>query len=476
MSSPTQAISRSLPVTSRLARLWDQRGRRTAHALTATGSGALASSLLSAMGSKLLAAQGGPVAIAALVSLQQVRQAALIAATVNGQTAVIQGASSRVDQERREYVRTSALIFLGASLLVCAGLVWLPTRLWQIAGLGLLDDAVSRWIAVSVLSSSALIFLTSILNAMGKIHRLAKVQVVSPLVIALGMWPAARAIATRSVTQGSEILAALVALATLVAAAAAAWCLWMNWPEWRNWVRGHGAWWSNAAAKSYLSVSLAMLVSGLIATGALMLVRSRIIAHQGLTVAGWFDAAWNISMNHASLLLASLQTYCLPLLARAKSAREQSEHITSVLMLAMPVAAAMIAAIAIARPWIVELLYASSFRASSGLLRWTLLGDYLKIGSWILSLPLLARADMKAFLLLDTAAYAAFVGASFVLARRIPGAESAAIGFVCMYATHLIAGVALAKWRCGIRLESMMPAIRRLSSRQMSRSPTTRLN
>jgi PST family polysaccharide transporter len=164
-------------------------------------------------------------------------------------------------------------------------------------------------------------------------------------------------------------------------------------------------------------------------------------------------------MNHASLLLASLQTYCLPLLARAQSAREQSEHIRSVLLLAMPIAAVMIAAIALVKPWVVEMLYAPSFRPSAGLLRWTLLGDYLKIGSWILSLPLLARADMKAFLLLDTAAYATFAGVSILLSRRIAGAESAALGFVCMYGVHLVAAAALARWRCGIELERSAVAV-----------------
>jgi PST family polysaccharide transporter len=446
-------------VAARLGDLWESGGRRTARALAATGSGALASSVLSAVASKILAAQAGPAAIATLVTLQQVRQGALIAATVNGQTAVIQGASSRTAQERREYVRTAALLFSIATVLVCGGCVVFAGALRNIAGLGLFGKGVFGWIAVSVLFSSALIFVTSLLNAMGRIQTLAKVQIVSPLVLAVGMWPVARAVRQTLTGDGPGSLAMLAALATGIAAAAAVWPLVAAWPQWKDWVRGPGSWWSRGAAQSFLSVSLAMFVSGGIATGALLMVRGRIISQQGLTAAGWFDAAWNISMNHASLLLASLQTYCLPLLARAQSAREQSEHIRSVLLLAMPIAAVMIAAIALVKPWVVEMLYAPSFRPSAGLLRWTLLGDYLKIGSWILSLPLLARADMKAFLLLDTAAYATFAGVSILLSRRIAGAESAALGFVCMYGVHLVAAAALARWRCGIELERSAVAV-----------------
>jgi PST family polysaccharide transporter len=181
--------------------------------------------------------------------------------------------------------------------------------------------------------------------------------------------------------------------------------------------------------------------------------------HQGLTFTGWFDAAWNISMNHASLLLASLQTYFLPALCRAKSAREQSACIAGVVMLAMPAAAAIISVLALAKPWVITLLYAPSFRPASAMLRWTLFGDYCKIGSWILSLPLLARADMKAFLLLDTAAYASFAGAALVLSRWLPAGESAAAAFACMCAVHLVSGALLARARCGIRRDRAAVAV-----------------
>jgi hypothetical protein len=435
--------------------------------------------VLSAVASKILAAQAGPAAIATLVTLQQVRQGALLAATVNGQTAVIQGASSRTARDRREYVRTAALLFLAGTLVVCGVCAGFPGAVrrglgfgfglgagvdaGRGAGLGVVSGAAFRWIAASVLCSSALLFLTSLLNAMGRIKVLAQVQIVAPLMVALGMGPVVRAILRNPADEAAGWLAMLVAIATAMAAAAAAWPLLADWPRWREWVRGSGSWWSKRAARAFLSISAAMLVSGLIATAALLAVRGRIVAQQGWTAAGCFDAAWNISMNHASLLLASLQTYSLPVLARARTAREQSEHITAVLLLALPAAAVMIAAIAIAKPWVIELLYAPSFQPAAGLLRWTLVGDYLKIGSWILSLPLLARADMKAFLLLDTAAYAAFAGSSLVLWRvfspAMTCAEGAALGFVCMYAVHLAGGAALLRWRCGIRLERCAVAL-----------------
>ena len=82
-------------------------------------------------------------------------------------------------------------------------------------------------------------------------------------------------------------------------------------------------------------------------------------------------------------------------------------------------------------------LYSGAFHSAALYLRWTLLGDYLKITSWILSLAILAHAEMKAFLTIDLAVYGVFVGGSWALTRWFSAAESAAMAFLLMYAAHL---------------------------------------
>jgi PST family polysaccharide transporter len=427
--------------------------------ITTTGAGALVGGFLSVVAAKILATAGGPPALATLVTLQQVRQGAIVASTVNGQTALIQGASAHSGQARREYVRTAAVLFLAGTSIVAGALLIFPGSLWRRTGLMPISDSAVRWLAVSAIFSSVFVFLTAVLNTMRRIGTLAALQIVAPLALALAMWPVVHtqpspwAQGELHGTFPALPLALLLALTAAISAAAAVWSLGSSWASWRDWILGSGALWSMPAARAFLSMAATMLISGLLATVTLLAVRGRVMEHQGMVVAGWFDAAWNISMNHASLLLVSLQTYCLPMLSRARSAREQSAHIAGILLLAMPAAAAMIVVLAFAKPWLIALLYAPSFRPASALLRWTLLGDYCKIGSWVLSLPLLARADMKAFLLLDTLAYATFAGASVILLRWLPAGESAAAAFACMYAVHLVSGAVLAHARCGIRLE-----------------------
>ena len=157
-------------------------------------------------------------------------------------------------------------------------------------------------------------------------------------------------------------------------------------------------------------------------------------------------------MNQVTLVLSSMQTFFLPALARTVSARERSTHVGHGLIVAAAVVAPTAALIALLKPQIIATLYSNEFQIAAQYLRWTLLGDYLKVASWILSVPLLAAADMRGFLLADVAAYSTFITSSAVLSRWLPVAEAAACGFLLMYAVHLIVCGALASSRHGIRI------------------------
>jgi PST family polysaccharide transporter len=151
-------------------------------------------------------------------------------------------------------------------------------------------------------------------------------------------------------------------------------------------------------------------------------------------------------MNQVTLVLASLQTYYLPAVARSRSPAERDGHISSVLTVAALAAAAMIAGIAVLKPLLLRMFYSAAFAPAATYLRWSLIGDYLKVTSWILSIPILAAGDMKMFLAADLAAYGAFAAVAMGIAPAVTAASGAAIGFVAMYMVHLLL-CALYLWR-----------------------------
>ena len=405
--------------------------------MSVSAAGALASGLLSITSTKILALALGPAGMALLGTLEQIRDTGVVAASLNGRTALVQGASARQGDARREYVRTVAGLFLTATAVVAAVLLAAPGIVARWAGLaaGPAQLGMLRWLALTVALTGVFVFLGALINAAGAIGRMALLQMAGPGAMALLAWPLSRG-------GPSGRLAVLLTLAAGSSAAAAALAVWGERATIGEWWRGAGQWFTRAASGRFSSIAAAMLVAGLGSTGALLAVRAGILHGQGLSAAGRFDAAWGISMNQVTLVLASLQTYCLPALARSHSKEDRAAQMARMLTLAAPVAAVTIAVVALAKPWLLELFYSRAFADAARYLRWTLLGDYLKVTSWILSISMLAAADMRIFLATDLAVAGVFLGSARALAHWRTPAEAAAMAFVLMQAAHLaICGV-----------------------------------
>jgi len=390
--------------------------RPVVRAMGQSGLGALLSGLLSAAATKILAAVGGPAALAALTTLQQVRQVAVVGATANGQTALVRGASALTGVEQTEYVRTVLCVFGAGTGTVALGMVLFPR------------------LAVVVILSSVLVFASALLNALGAIGRLAVLSVIGSAAMLLGALPAAHAFVEGN---GNALVGLLIFSSAVTCAVALGGLLGFR-GQVMGWLRGPGRWWDAEAAFRFAAMSGAMLVSGLAAWGTLLAVRGHITALQGLAVTGQFDAAWGLSMNQVTLVLSSLQTYYLPELARVRGRTQRDAHISSVLTVAALTAAVAIAAVALLKPWLLMGFYSAAFRPAAAYLRWTLLGDYLKVTSWILSIPILASGDMKMFLAADLAAYGVFLAVASGLTPVATAASAAAMAFVAMYAAHLL--------------------------------------
>ena len=161
-----------------------------------TGSGSVLSAALSVTATKIFAAMLGPAEVAVLATLQQIRQAGLTGATLNGGTALVQGATARQGRERREFLRTALLLMGSATALAAVFLLAAPGWIAASTGLGAERSGLIRWLAVPLAFSSALVFLGALLNARGAIGRLALVQVASPAALALLAYPVARTIRT----------------------------------------------------------------------------------------------------------------------------------------------------------------------------------------------------------------------------------------------------------------------------------------
>lgn len=434
-------------------------GCKLARAMAATGSASIIGGLLRAVSNKIVATILGPAGVAMLATLQQTMQTAVTAASMNGRTPLVRGISARVrqieDNSRREFVRSVLVLFVAATGIVTLFMLIGAGPIAQSVGLGWKRVPLIRMLAGAVALTSVYVFGMSLLNAMGAIQRCALLQLVPPAAIALLAYPVCRI-----VQRGSEsVFAVLLVVASAVSVIGAAWALFAYRSTLKMWIVGAGRWWTTHAAREFLAMAGSMALTGLLGSAALLLVRSRVLTAEGVEITGHFDAAWSISMNQANLVLSSMQPYYLPAMARASSADERSLQLTQTLRLASIVGGAVIIIAAAIKPAILGALYSSSFEPGSRYLRWTLVGDYLKVASWILSMPMLAEANMKLFVAADVVAYGTFVLASATLARWTSQAEGTAMAFVLMYAVHLVFCGSVARRHYEVRLDSRTLAI-----------------
>jgi enterobacterial common antigen flippase len=430
MSTATQAII-------------EPRARSGWRAFSQTGAGSVASGLLSALATKIIAMSLGPASVALLSTLQQIHATALTASTLNGQTALVQGASVFTGAKRRDFVATVLRLFAIATACVAMTMLAVPRTVAGIVGLPPEIAPALRWLTIPVILSSGFTFLNSLLRVRGEIGMLAVIQVIAALVAV----PSAGLAVTLGGKPGG-----LVAMLACSAAAAFGGALWgMARPARSGEIPWRLARFDTSAARHFFSISAAMLTTSLLASLVLLAVRARITRISGIGVTGQFDAAWSISMNHVTLILAAMQVYYLPVLAAAPDHTERRRHIASVLTIVILVATPIIVAIALLKSFLIPLLYSAAFHPAGQFLRWTLLGDYFKVTSWVLAIPMLAVADMRAFLLADFSTQTVFFAAAWLIGRSRGPAEGASIAFALSYAVNFAVCAIYARSRHGFR-------------------------
>jgi O-antigen/teichoic acid export membrane protein len=113
--------------------------------------------------------------------------------------------------------------------------------------------------------------------------------------------------------------------------------------------------------------------------------------------------------------------------------------------MAILVSAPVIAGIGLLKPEVIAILYSGKFSGAAGFLRWTLIGDYLKVTSWVLAIPMIAAADMRAFVATDVLAQVVFLGSSWGFGTL----TAPAMGFAACYAVNLLVCYAYVRRRIG---------------------------
>lgn len=163
-----------------------------------------------------------------------------------------------------------------------------------------------------------------------------------------------------------------------------------------------------------------------------IMVRNLLGENLGWDAAGYWEAMWRLSAAYLMFVTTTLGVYYLPRLAELQAPEDIKKEIIQGYKIILPVAAACGLVIYLLRDFIINLLFSKEFLPMRELFGWQMVGDTLKIGSWILAYLMLSKALVKIFITTEI-----FFGFAFYIWTKFLvddfGLQAPVIGYVINY-------------------------------------------
>jgi enterobacterial common antigen flippase len=193
-------------------------------------------------------------------------------------------------------------------------------------------------------------------------------------------------------------------------------------------------------AKAMIRLGMAFMVIGLMGLGTNYFIRVIVLNKLGIDAAGFFQASAAIASISVGFILNSMGADFYPRLTtvannNAICIQMVNEQIEVGILLSLPI---IIATVTFA-PYIIQILYSEKFIPAANILRWEILGSFLRVSSWPLGVVLFAKGKWKIFICTELLSSIVYVSLVLFLVPYfgLPGTGMAAFGF-CLFYLNII--------------------------------------
>ncbi|GKX36727.1 O-antigen translocase [Pectobacterium versatile] len=198
-------------------------------------------------------------------------------------------------------------------------------------------------------------------------------------------------------------------------------------------------WWGETDTSNKKRIGgyiLMATTTALTAPIALIGVRNVLISHVGWEEAGQWQAVWKISEVYLGVITIALSTYYLPKLSTLKGVENIRAEINQTAKIIIPIAAIMALGVYLFRDLAINLLFTEAFRSARELFAIQLIGDIIKITSWLYAYPMLSRGATKWFVSTEIIFSLTLVSLAYVLVP-LYSTQGANISYVINYTLYL---------------------------------------
>ena len=344
-------------------------------------------------------------------------------------------AEYRDDPARLSRLLAAALGYAACAALLVAALALALSRPLAVWLLGDGDYAsLIRILAVAQFGIALVNYLLAVINGFMDVRRLAFVQVTGSIIsVAAALWLA----------RWLHLYGALLALVL-------GQVLWLavGWPAFRRSPYFRAGMlrmrFDREMTARLAGFSLMTITSALAAPLVNIAVRQHLVERFGWVDTGYWQAVTRVSDAYLLFLTAAINVYYLPKLAATHGRAAILHELRAGYRFLMPAVIVLAAGIYLARDTITRLLFSADFAQAEALYAPQLLGDVLKIASFVLSYLMLAKAMTRLFVLSECAFALLYLVLVYVGTAHF-GLVGAMYAFAANYLLYLLFNLAVAR-------------------------------
>lgn len=189
--------------------------------------------------------------------------------------------------------------------------------------------------------------------------------------------------------------------------------------------------------RKFAGFALMALTSALCVPLSQIAIRTYMTGEFGIEYAGYWEAMIRLSGAYLMLVTTTLSVYYLPRLSELSAIDDIKKEVYLGYKVIFPVALLGAMLVYLLRDWIIRLLFTDAFLPMRDLFLWQLIGDSLKIGSWILAYLMLSKAMTKLFIITEIINSVLLVVLTYLF-TKIFGFEGVSIAYLVNYAIYWI--------------------------------------
>ena len=189
--------------------------------------------------------------------------------------------------------------------------------------------------------------------------------------------------------------------------------------------------------KPILSYTAMSAVAAIVFPSVLITIRTLLVEHSGVELASYWEGYSRLSLFMSGLAISSISLYYLPKLAEANAGQEMLKVVIWGFKFIFAVALPAILLIFLLGNDVISLLYTKNFLEAIFLLKWELLGTFLKLLSFTVSFIMIAKKLTTVFVLSELISGLVFFGLSVLLVEMY-GIVGASMAFAGTYFLYLL--------------------------------------